>query len=142
MADSNNLGIGVMIGVLANDGTSGLALDSAIGKVISKIELDDGSDPQVLRFVFSDGWKIKMWDSGQSCCEARYMTTDDNLDDYIGATLLGAEIKDVPGHEDEYGEVHEIQFLDIKTSRGVFQMVNHNEHNGYYGGFCLEIATE
>ena len=34
-------------------------------------------------------------------------------------------------------EIHEIQFLDVKTSKGVFQISNHNVHNGYYGGFWV-----
>ena len=38
-------------------------------------------------------------------------------------------------------DVHEIQFLDVKTDKGIFQMANNNEHNGYYGGFLIEART-
>ena len=62
------------------------------------------------------------------------MRTDDDLGYYIGSTLTGAEISDAPSVPNEYGEEHEIQFLRISTSRGVFTVSNHNEHNGYYGG--------
>ena len=38
---------------------------------------------------------------------------------------------------DDIGEKHEVQFLEIKTDRGVLTMANHNEHNGWYGGFWI-----
>lgn len=34
----------------------------------------------------------------------------------------------------------ESQFLMIRTSLGVFTVVNYNEHNGYYGGFALRAT--
>jgi len=66
------------------------------------------------------------------------METDDDLTEYANAKLLGFELKDVTFEQEEWGDMHEIQFLDVKTDKGVFQMSNHNEHNGYYGGFLLE----
>lgn len=107
---------------------------AALGKTITALRLDD--EMNELRFEFSDGTKLTLFDNGQSCCEHRYMRTDDNLDEYVGAQLMGAEIKDAPCVDDRYG-VHEIQFLEVQTDRGVFTMASHNEHNGYYGGFCL-----
>jgi len=89
-----------------------------------------------LVFEFSDGYKMKLFDDGQSCCESRYMMTDDNLSDFIGSTLLDAEVLSAPNEPDEYGE-HEVQFLVIRTDRGAFTMATHNEHNGYYGGFSV-----
>ena len=41
--------------------------------------------------------------------------------------------------EEEY-ETHEVQFLEIKTSKGIFTMSTHNEHNGYYGGFAIVVS--
>ena len=55
----------------------------------------------------------------------------------IGYSEKDFELKDAPDIEDEWGEVHEVQFLDVKTDKGVFQMSSHNEHNGYYGGFWI-----
>jgi len=91
---------------------------------------------------FDFGWRgaLKISDAGQSCCEKRYMTTDDNLQDFAGAEFLGLEIKKAPDIIDAEFDVHEVQFLEIKTSKGCFTMATHNEHNGYYGGF--EIALE
>ena len=64
------------------------------------------------------------------------MVTADDLSEYENAKLLDFELKEAPSIEDNYGE-HEIQFLDIKTDKGIFQIANHNEHNGYYGGFWI-----
>ena len=114
------------------------AFTGAIGKTITQINL--GQD-DALHFVFDDGSKIKLFDDGQSCCEHRYMRTDDKLDEFVGARLLGAEIKEAPSMPDEYGE-HEVEFLEVQTDRGVFTMASHNEHNGYYGGFSIRASKE
>lgn len=131
---SNNLGFGVMIRMLSGD-RGGECFLSAVGKYIQAIEIHDSE----LRLTFGDGSRIKLFDDGQSCCEHRYMTCDDDLSYYIGAQLLDAEIKDAPDAEDEYG-VHEVQFLEVKTSKGSFTVASHNEHNGYYGGFWIKAA--
>jgi hypothetical protein len=96
------------------------------------------TDDDSLLIEFDYGFKIKMFDAGQSCCEIRYMRTDDNLSDYLGAKFLGFELKEAPSIPDEYGE-HEVQFLEVKTSKGSFTMASHNEHNGYYAGFDIRI---
>ena len=85
---------------------------------------------------------MRLADEGQSCCENRYMSTDDDLSDFIGGTLLDAEIKAAPDETDEWGQVHEVQFLEVRTSKGSFTMASHNEHNGYYGGFYLVAISE
>ena len=43
--------------------------------------------------------------------------------------------------EDEY-EVHEVQFLKIRTSNGDITFETHNIHNGYYGGFYIELTDD
>ena len=53
-------------------------------------------------------------------------------------TLLALELKEAPSQENEWGE-HEVQFLEVTTSKGEFTMASHNEHNGYYGGFAIEL---
>jgi hypothetical protein len=104
---------------------------AAFGKKLTSIECENA-----LLLRFEDGTGIMLVDEGQSCCESRYMSTDDDLNYFVGAELTGAELADGP---DEGGEddCHETQFLKITTSKGVFTMVNHNEHNGYYGGFWI-----
>ncbi len=122
------------------------ALANAIGKTISAIGLYSIEDNVLgvineLHIEFVNGIKIKLMDVGQSCCERRYMRTDDNLEDYIGARFIGVEIKEAPEMIDEYCNVHEVQFLEIKTDRGALTMANHNEHNGYYGGFKIFVGA-
>lgn len=131
-------GIGYMISVLGGNEDSAEAMQGALNKTIAELSLND----DVLHLVFEDGYKIGLFDDGQSCCEERYMRTDDELGDFVGAVLLNAETPDAPNAvEDNYG-VHEIQFLHVKTSKGVFTISSHNEHNGYYGGIMIRARKE
>jgi hypothetical protein len=132
-----NLGMGVMLGILGGNEETVTSIESSLNKTIEKVELD-GDD---LVIFFTDNTTLVIWDGGQSCCESRYMTTDDDLSDFSGATLLDMELKSVDSMDDNWG-VHEIQFLDVKTSEGVFTMANHNEHNGYYGGFWIQAKLK
>jgi hypothetical protein len=129
----DNLGMGVMLGILGGNEETINSMKSSLNKVIENVKLD-GDD---LVISFTDRTKLTIWDGGQSCCEHRYMTTDDHLPYFSGATLLDLELKSAGDIDNEW-DVHEIQFLDVKTSEGVFTMVNHNEHNGYYGGFYVQ----
>jgi hypothetical protein len=130
----SNLGIGVMLGMLTDSADSVAAFNAAIGKTISSAEMDGDA----LRLAFSDGSAISISDDGQSCCESRYMTTDDDLSSYAGAKLLGGAIEDGPD-ADSWGE-HNTAFLRIQTSDGVLTCVTHVEHNGYYGGFRIRVC--
>lgn len=114
-------------------------LNMFVGKVIESVVLDSDD---VLHFVFTDGSKMRLWDDGQNCCEHRYMMTDDDLSSFSGTKLVGIEVLDAPDMEDEYGNCHEVQFLEVMTNRGCFTMTTHNEHNGYYGGFCVRIEAK
>lgn len=130
----SNTGVGVMLGLLGGNEETVTAIRNSLGKTIQSVCLDAESNQ--LRFNFSDGANLTIFDNGQSCCETRYMRTDDNLTEFAGALLLDLELKDAPPINGDY-DVHEVQFLDVKTDKGVFQMANHNEHNGYYGGFWI-----
>lgn len=133
------LGFSVMLGALTDNSASAKTVSDAIGKRIRSLSL---GDDDALHFEMADGSKFKLYDDGQSCCESRYMRTDDKLSDFVGAMFTGAEIKDAPSvNDDDCGE-HEVQFLEIKTDRGVFTMTSHNEHNGYYGGFLIRAESE
>lgn len=114
-----------------------MSVNKWVGKEIEGVTLLDNK----LHFVFTDKTQIYVVDDGQSCCEMRYMTTDDDLKAFVGAKLLGLETKDAPYAEATCDEddVHEVQFLEIQTNKGVFTMATHNEHNGYYGGFFITV---
>ena len=126
------IGVGVMIGNLGGNEETVNAIKSSLGKEIATVSLDGDE----LVFKFTDNAGLRIFDDGQSCCESRYMNTDDDLSYFAGAKLLGFELKDAPNENTEY-DSHEIQFLDVTTDKGVFQMSSHNQHNGYYGGFLI-----
>lgn len=113
------------------------AIKKAVGRRIASIVLDGETDR--LNVAFDTGDVLRIWDDGQSCCERRYMSTDDDLAHYAGATFIGADVRLGDNREDDY-DVHEVSFLIVNTSLGSFTVANHNEHNGYYGGF--EIRAE
>jgi hypothetical protein len=116
---------------------------AALGKKIEAIKLvDDDRKPSELQIHFADGTGIAVFDDGQSCCEYRHTSTDDDLTYFVGATLMGAEITDGgPRTELSDERVHDEQFLKIATDRGVFTLVNHDEHSGYYGGFSIKVKS-
>jgi len=133
-----NLGLGVMIRMLGgNYAKSVAAHNGALGKKIQKVEF--GGDQLLIRFT--DKTAITFEDKKQSCCEHRYMTNEGDTYEWAHlATFDGAEIKQAPSQDDPNGEAHDVQFLEIKTSKGVITISSHNEHNGYYGGFSIEVS--
>jgi len=132
----SNLGMSVMLGMLSGNEDSVNAFEGAVGKEIAALDLNEGR----LLFTFTDGSKIKLFDDGQCCCECRYLTSDDDIQAFVGASLMEAEVREAPKIEDGWG-VHEVAFLVVTTSKGAFTVETHNEHNGYYGGFLLRAAT-
>jgi hypothetical protein len=136
---TKNLGIGVMIEMLGGNSDSVKVVRASLGKTISTVRL--GED-DALHFEFEDGSRMQLADHGQSCCESRYMRTDDNLDEFAGSVLTNIELKDAPDVSDDLGDVHEVQFLVVTTSKGTFTLSSHNDHNGYYGGFAIEASEE
>lgn len=135
------IGLGAMIATLGGvSEDSARAVQGALGKTIATFKLDaagnDGDGKIVL--TFADGTTLMFYDNARSCCESRFITTDDNLPAFEGAVFQGAEVREGPTVDaGSYGDVSEVEFLDLKTSNGVVQFVTHNEHNGYYGGICL-----
>lgn len=135
-------GLGAMLHYLS--GGSAEAPSKYYGRVIASAELREadegwrGRNGLVLKFA--DGVEVEIFDDGQSCCEARYMRTDDDLSSLVGATLVRIETKDGPTEKDgEWDDVHEQIFVEVGTDKGFVTLANHNEHNGYYGGFGLTI---
>jgi hypothetical protein len=109
-------------------------LKEVLGQAIKDISLID--DQIVIRF---DNEKvISIRDTAQFCCEHRHMTCDDDLKSLVGQTLDRVELKEGPAIEKEY-DVHATMFLEIGSNKGFITVVNHNEHNGYYGGFSIAI---
>jgi hypothetical protein len=126
-------GLRAMIHQLFGDNSETVqAIKESIGKTAKKITCD-GDELK----IYFDNKYIKIIDDGQSCCEDRYLHTDDDLEYYVGSKILDYELLEAPDVISEYGD-HEVMFLHIKTDKGVFTIETHNEHNGYYGGFVIE----
>lgn len=130
----SQLGMGVLLNLLTAS-TDKVAASTMFGKRIAQVEFS--SDALVIRV--DDGHSVRITDEGQSCCESRYMTCDDDLATYVGATLVSMDLEDGPdiAQDNGYGESHETQFLRISTDLGTITVCTHNEHNGYYGGFAV-----
>ena len=136
----SNLGIGVIINMLGGYGEAAAALIASQNKTISSMYLNSEDE---LRIGLEDGTVLVLWDDGQSCCENRYMRTDDDLASFVGDIFLGIEILSGPEqHDGDYGYIHESQFLHVRTSGGTVVCSSHNEHNGYYGGFSIRARLE
>lgn len=115
---------------------------NSIGKTITEVYISPSLDTESLVIKFDDDTLLRLTDDGQSCCESRYMSADgEDLSYYVGAQFLGWQIKDYSYEEEKYS-VHEIEFLEISTSKGSFTISSHNEHNGYYGGFAINAYEE
>jgi hypothetical protein len=131
-----SLGMGVMIRQLCGDGGKSLhAYELIKGQTITSIRLVENE----ILLSLPNEKKVKITDEGQSCCEHRYITTDDDLPYYDGAVLHEVELGEYKSEDSEYDDSHDIQFLELRTSKGVVTFATHNEHNGYYGGFAITL---
>ena len=118
---------------------------AAVGKTIKAITLADGESDEStgMAFLFTDDTAVIFYDDARSCCEHRFMTTDDDLAPFVGATFMDVALseKNAPDGEGQSEwvdyEEHEWCFVDFITSMGVFTSTMHDRHNGYYGGISL-----
>jgi hypothetical protein len=129
------LGVGAMLHALGG-GSQHSATEYYGQKIVSAAIVDNR-----LRLALGNGKSIAIWDDGQSCCEARYMSTDDDVSKIVGGTITRIEARNAPDLPDEYGS-HECVFVEVGTDECFITIVNHNEHNGYYGGFGLTITED
>jgi hypothetical protein len=113
-----------------------MRFEKLVGKYYGLTILNVGVVDDELLFEFGAGIKLAIVDRAQLCCESRHMSTDDDLSFYVGAKLAGIRLEGGPDLPDKYGN-HETEFLIVDTTKGSFTVVNHNVHNGYYGGFEL-----
>lgn len=136
-----DLGLGAMLSILAGNKKSVEAWQSGLGKIITRLTMDDDANggDGALYIEFGDDTAIELYDCARSCCESRYLVCDDDLGNFIGSALVDAEVNEAftpDGDEDDY-EVHEQSFLIVHTSGGDFTVSAHNRHNGYYGGIYI-----
>ncbi len=108
------------------------------GKRITSLAVEDGGV-----YIGFDGMRLRLEDTGQQCCEHRYMHTDDEIEQFVGSVFTDVVMKDVSYEEDEaYGDVTEIQLMENVTDKGSLVVCAYNEHNGYYSGFYIEAFLE
>lgn len=114
-------------------------LDKFLGKTISSVSLTDNK----VKFIFTDNTIMLLCDTDQQCCENRYFTTDDDLSEYSDSVLYNVIIKDCIYKNEYYPEEdnsnRDVQFLEVITNHGSITFASHNEHNGYYSGFNIEV---
>ena len=103
-----------------------------------------------------DGYEVKtdknIWyvliENGQSCCENwGYISSNDNLKDYIGKNLVEVVLTNTALNnkkiEDLYCNNDQIQFVNFKFDDGdVLQLAVYNSHNGYYGHSILVAKND
>lgn len=103
-----------------------------------------------------DGYEVKTekntWyvliENGQSCCESwGYISSSDNLNDYIGKVLKEVNLTNIALDKKKveglYCDNDQIQFVDFKFNDGdVLQLAVYNSHNGYYGHSILVAKND
>jgi len=127
-------GMTVMLHELMGNKETVDIVKESLGKMIKRTYMENDK----LCLEFTDEKTILIFDDGQSCCEERYMMTDDDLDYYKDCEFINLELQAAADIKDE-SEMHEVQFVLITTSLGVFTMATHNIHNGYYSGFSVVV---
>jgi predicted phage gp36 major capsid-like protein len=108
-------------------------IERCIGKKIIEVKFSDDT----IFLTFADMKTLWIWDGGQSCCERRFMRTDDNIQELVGLDFEGLELSTVARCSFESLDEREIQFLKVKAGWVEVVFSSHNEHNGYYGGFSI-----
>jgi hypothetical protein len=135
----SNLGFGAMMSTLTKtNGDEALTLGN--GNTIVSITIDtDKREDGVVIIRFIDGAQLELWDNARSCCESRWLHSDDDLPYFTNCTLVSVSVEGGDSEEDSDngGNVKESEFIKIQTSLGMITVVAYNSHNGYYGGISI-----
>lgn len=100
------LGVGAMIGMLGGNEETVNAHNQAKGRKIVSAKVDEATrEDGALILSFDGGSRLTVWDGGRSCCESRYITCDDNLDDLAGEFLKEIVLKEGPEEQSELGVI-------------------------------------
>lgn len=123
------------------------------------LEINERLEYEAVPRVHYDGYEIKTNDQTifvgvdniQSCCENwGYISSLDDTKDFIGAELLNIvkvdtalKTYDIDKDTDLKSiEKESIMFVNFETSKGTFQLVCYNDHNGYYGHDAVIISKQ
>lgn len=83
-------------------------------------------------------------DNSSQCCENwGYLTSEDDLKDFIGASVIQVAIVDEALATTVVPELYEggTMFVNIETDKGKFQIVAYNDHNGYYSHEAVVVQN-
>lgn len=105
-----------------------------------------GSAMEGYVITLEGGHQIQMGiDNQQHCCEQwGYLSSEDDLVAYIGSEYLGLDIvNEALSTVTSVPPIYEgsVMFVNVNTSRGTFQFVAYNEHNGYYGHHAVVVVS-
>lgn len=97
--------------------------------------------------IITDKGSIKVGVSNyQLCCEDwGYFTSEDNLQDFLGAEVIQVDLvdKELKVYEKlRYLEDGGAMFVNVVTNKGTLQLVAYNCHNGYYGHNAVYIDVD
>lgn len=89
--------------------------------------------------------KVGISNSGHCCEHFGYLTTNDDLSEFVGAYLtqiatVDTALKVEPLKDAHVTDVNACMFVNFSTSRGTMQLVAYNEHNGYYGHDAVVVS--
>lgn len=112
--------------------------------------------PDVKSYQPYEGWEIHTSkqvirigiSSGQSCCEQfGCIITNDDTNDFIGATIRNVSITDTALNNKKIDELEYLDsggamFVNVETNKGLLQFAAYNNHNGYYGHTAVLISKQ
>ena len=101
-------------------------------EIIKHVEIKENK----LILHFESGRKRLIYDDIKPYDGVRYLSTDDDLSTIVGGKIISINTRE--GSIDDYFDQHELLFVEIITTKGFLTIVNHNEHDGHYGGFNLQ----
>lgn len=114
-------------------------------KILSIEEVHNHEEEYGGFVIRTDAQEIQLLISNQQqCCEDwGYLMTPDNVQEFVGATLLNVKripMSEVDPKHSRYSNVPVNEFTDevdifinVETDRGTLQFTAYNDHNGYYG---------
>lgn len=118
-----------------------------MSKIISITETSFGKGDEYSGFVLllDDDSTVRMGiENSQCCCENwGYLTSQDDLTDFIGAMFISVAVTDAELKHYDVASVYDgaAMFINVETSRGCLQFVAYNEHNGYYSHDAVLIEN-
>lgn len=122
-----------------------------LGKVLSINEVDNINDKDKdytgYKIITDNNTFLILIENNRLCCEDYgYFSSDDNIESYIGKTLINFRVTDTLLNSEKFDiefkeanvELEDIQFIDFIFSDGtILQFAVYNHHNGYYGHSIL-----